>query len=149
MSGIPWLDIPKTLQDAMTVTHQLGLRYLWVDSLTIVQDDEVDWHAEATRMAAVYGNAHFTIAATNSRDCSAGIFAPRKSSTRYYRVWPFPDPLVLTKPDPVKELVGGEIYVRNGTRASLDAHPLQKRGWSLQEHILSRRVIQYTSDELA
>lgn len=147
MSGIPWADIPKTLQDAMTITHKLGLRYLWVDSLTIIQDDEDDWHTEAAKMAIVYGNAHVTIAATHSQDLDAGIFAPRDVPTRYYRVWPLPEQLT-TKPSPVEELRDGEIYVRNGTRRSLDSHPLQKRGWALQEHILSRRVIQYTSDEL-
>lgn len=147
MSGIPWTDIPKTLQDAMTITHKLGLRYLWVDSLTIIQDDEDDWHTEAAKMAIVYGNAHVTIAATHSQDLDAGIFAPRDFPTRYYRVWPLPEQLTA-KPSPVADLRDGEIYVRNGTRRSLDSHPLQKRGWALQEHILSRRVIQYASDEL-
>ncbi|KAK1835283.1 heterokaryon incompatibility protein-domain-containing protein [Podospora conica] len=147
MSGIPWTDIPKTLQDAMVITHEIGLRYIWIDSLTIVQDDEADWHAEATKMATVYGNAHVTIAATASSDCNAGIFASRESSATYYRVWPFPE-RVVPKPNPVEELLDGEIYIRNGRRAVLSSHPLQKRGWALQEHILSRRVLQYTSDQL-
>jgi hypothetical protein len=103
MTGIPWTEIPKTLQDAMTITYKLGLRYLWVDALTIIQDDEDDWYAEATKMAIVYGNAHVTIAATYSQDFNAGIFAPRDSLLRYYRVWPLPKPLT-TKPSPVEEL---------------------------------------------
>jgi len=147
MSGIPWTDIPKTLQDAMTITHELGLRYLWVDALTIIQDDKDDWHAEAAKMAIVYGNAHVTIAATHSQGLGAGIFAPRDLPARYYRVWPLPEQLT-TKPSPVDELKDGEIYVRDCTRVNLRSHPLEKRGWALQEHILSRRVIQYTSDEL-
>lgn len=147
MSGIPWTDIPKTLQDAMTITHKLGLRYLWVDALTIIQDDEDDWHTEAAKMAIVYGNAHVTIAATLSQGLDSGIFAPRDSLARYYRVWPLPEQLTA-KPSPVEELRDGEIYVRNGTRRSLHSHPLQKRGWALQEHILSRRVVQFISEEL-
>ncbi|KAK3364772.1 hypothetical protein B0T24DRAFT_506929, partial [Lasiosphaeria ovina] len=49
-----------------------------VDALTIVKDNEDDWYAEAAKMATVYGNAHFTIAATRSADCNAGIFAARE-----------------------------------------------------------------------
>jgi hypothetical protein len=67
--GIPWSDIPKTLQDAMIISHRLGLRYLWVDSLTIIQDDNADWKAEADKMATVYGNSYITISATKSKNC--------------------------------------------------------------------------------
>ena len=93
ISGIPWEDIPKTLQDAMTITYKLGLRYLWVDALIIIQDDEDDWHSEAAKMAIVYGNAHITIAATHSQGLNAGIFKPRDLPTIYYRVWPLPEQL--------------------------------------------------------
>ena len=144
-SGIPWSKIPKTLQDAMAITHRLGLRYIWIDALTIVQDDEADWKVEAAKMAAVYGSAFITIAATNSKDCQQGIFATRESLATHYRVWPLTSG---QKPVEADILRDGEIYTRRGRRAKLSTHPLQKRGWTLQEHVLSRRVIQYTESEL-
>jgi hypothetical protein len=146
-SGIAWSSIPKTLQDAMTITHRLGLRYIWIDALTIIQDDDQDWKFEVVKMPSVYGNAYITIAATISGDCHAGIFSPRKTAARHVRVWPLgPDQSPVDVE--TESLRNGEIYARSGWNRDTSHYPLQTRGWTLQEHILSRRVIQYASEEL-
>ncbi len=144
-SGIPWSDIPKTLQDAMTITHHLGLRYLWVDALSIIQDDDADWKMEAAKMATVYGNAYITISATSSNHCQGGIFSPRSDSARHILVWPMELGQSPREADSLRE---GGIYARRGWGSSLFGEPLHRRAWTLQEHILSRRVIQYVEEEL-
>jgi hypothetical protein len=48
-------------------------RYLWIDSLCIIQDNKADWAVECSRMAGVYANSHFTIAAACSKDSSEGF----------------------------------------------------------------------------
>jgi Heterokaryon incompatibility protein (HET) len=60
---IPFMDMPKTLQDAVTVTRRFGIRYIWIDALCIIQDDENDWSREAAKMGDIYLNAYCTIAA--------------------------------------------------------------------------------------
>jgi hypothetical protein len=67
-------DLPKTFRDAVTGTRQLGVQYLWIDSLFIIQDDRLDWEAEASRMADVYTNSYLTISASSSRDTNSGCF---------------------------------------------------------------------------
>lgn len=144
-SGLPWSDIPKTLQDAMTITHRLGLRYLWVDALSIIQDDDVDWKTEAAKMAAIYGNAYITISATSSSHCQDGIFSSRPDSARHILVWPIE---IGQSPREADSLREGEIYARWSWGSNLFGEPLHRRAWTLQEHILSRRVVQYVDDEL-
>ncbi|KAI8944488.1 heterokaryon incompatibility protein-domain-containing protein [Xylaria longipes] len=58
---ILWDTLCPTFQDAITVVRQLGLRYLWIDSLCIIQDDSNDWARESSKMAATYSLAHLTI----------------------------------------------------------------------------------------
>ncbi|KAH8654616.1 heterokaryon incompatibility, partial [Tricladium varicosporioides] len=62
-SEIPLDQLPRTFRDAMVITKVLGYRYLWIDSLCIIQDSEEDWAQEAGRMAQVYGNAILNLAA--------------------------------------------------------------------------------------
>ena len=59
--GIPMTVLPKTLRDAMTVTCRLLFRYMWIDSLCIIQDDPSDWATEAAHMGDIYMNSTFTI----------------------------------------------------------------------------------------
>jgi hypothetical protein len=54
------------------MTWYTSYRYLWIDSLYIIQDDEDDWEFEAAGMAAVYSNAMLTFAATAAPDGSGG-----------------------------------------------------------------------------
>ncbi len=73
-AGIAFSSLPKTFQDAVKITRKLGIRYLWIDSLCIVQDDPADWQAEASRMATTYRNSWLTVSATSSTSPSSGVF---------------------------------------------------------------------------
>ncbi|KAK5745333.1 hypothetical protein LTR17_001494 [Elasticomyces elasticus] len=77
-TAIPWNSLPRTFQDAAIVTARLGVRYLWIDSLCIMQDDKDDWAKEASRMSAVYTNSVLNLAADASRDSHGGLFRRRE-----------------------------------------------------------------------
>jgi len=80
-TGIDWKDLSRNrnFAHAVEMTRRLGLRYLWIDSLCIIQgpDSLNDWHTEAPLMHRVYRNAHINIAASHSRDRDGGIFFER------------------------------------------------------------------------
>jgi hypothetical protein len=50
---IPWRDLTKTFQEAMIITHGLGIRYIWIDSLCVCQDDAADWAREGSNMDSI------------------------------------------------------------------------------------------------
>jgi hypothetical protein len=62
-SGIPWLVMSKNFVDAVIATRELGIRYIWIDSLCIIQDSSDDWHEEAKTMYKVYKFAEITLIA--------------------------------------------------------------------------------------
>lgn len=64
--SIGWHALPKTFQDAVTTTRNLGLHYIWIDSLCIIQDVRADWETESACMSSIYENSLLTIAATSS-----------------------------------------------------------------------------------
>jgi hypothetical protein len=72
LQGIPLLHLPLTFKDAVEVSRRLGLRYLWIDSLCIVQGDAEAWALEASMMASVYENALVTLFALSSVDSKSG-----------------------------------------------------------------------------
>jgi hypothetical protein len=68
-------DIPEVIRDAMDLVRRLGLRYLWVDSLCIVQNSKRSWSLNARMMNVIYGNAHLTICAADGNDAWFGLKA--------------------------------------------------------------------------
>jgi hypothetical protein len=60
---IPVFELSKTFRDAIDITRRLGHRYLWIDSLCIIQEPKDDWQREAPCMATVYGNALLNLVA--------------------------------------------------------------------------------------
>lgn len=74
LAGIPLEELPKTFRDAVKITKHIGVKYLWIDSLCIIQDDIEDWKQEAAKMGAVYEYARLTIAAADARDSTEGCF---------------------------------------------------------------------------
>ena len=76
--GIETSTLPKSFCDAIRVTRELGQRYIWIDSLCIIQDDSDDWRREANTMEMVYSMAYLTIAATSAHDSAQGFLKPRR-----------------------------------------------------------------------
>ncbi|KAK6850694.1 HET-domain-containing protein [Apiospora arundinis] len=75
-------SLPQTFQDAVETTRALGLRYVWIDSLCIIQDCAEDWMHEAPRMAKIYSNAYITIVATSATSAHHGFLERAVSDIR-------------------------------------------------------------------
>jgi hypothetical protein len=74
---IPFHQLSKVFQDAIVVLRRLGLLYIWIDSLCIVQDQLEDWRIESSKMGEVYRNSLCNIAATGFGDGGSGLFVER------------------------------------------------------------------------
>lgn len=128
--------LPSSFQDAVYVTRMLNIRYLWIDSLCIVQDDEDDWERESAKMASIYQNAYVTIAATASASCKDSLLSPRPSASIFK----------LEGKDGRTETLHARLHPLGSQ--SLTDSPLFKRAWAFQEMILSPRVLHFAEDQL-
>lgn len=142
----PLADLPKTFQEAIEVSRQLGILYLWIDSLCIIQsgDDRQDWYREASSMDMVYTNSHCNISATDAEDSTKGLFRHRA-------------PLYIGRPrvkvnlDDVQSDTGHVECLMTDylLRTHVLLHsPLDKRGWIFQERFLAPRVLHFCQDQL-
>jgi hypothetical protein len=144
--SIPFHNIPKTIREAITTTRKLGIQYLWVDTLCILQDSTEDWLREAKNISSIYRNSVLTIAAADSVDSEGGLFRQRvRSRTRPVRIAP--------RIAPFSKICSHKLIFAFGDRQeSNDAFRcesrLDKRGWVLQEQLLSPRTLSYSSQEL-
>ncbi|KAH0559295.1 hypothetical protein GP486_004187 [Trichoglossum hirsutum] len=144
--GITWSSLSKTFQDAVRITQKLGFRYLWVDSLCIVQNDHLDWERESAQMASIYQNSFLTIAATHSADGDGGCFSKRpRSSTDSREIYKgkgvVPAGVIVRRRLPDHRM---SVYFDGISSKS----PLHSRAWCFQERLLASRTIQYAEDEL-
>ncbi|KAE9365035.1 HET-domain-containing protein [Stipitochalara longipes BDJ] len=80
-TGLKLTDIPKTIREAIFVARELGLRYLWVDRLCIVQDNSDDFSLEINKMHDIYAGAQITISAASALASQDGFLHPRSRST--------------------------------------------------------------------
>ena len=132
-------SLPQTIQDAIIVTRQLGFRHLWVDALCIIQDDKEDKAREISRMGMIYKNAAITLAAGVAKESSEGFLHRPGSKAPVY--------LPTTSiPIPMPNGETGTVYL---SASPYDPdHPLDKRGWTLQEFMLSSRMLIFSDYEL-
>jgi hypothetical protein len=75
---LPIEHLPQSSQDAIEVTRALGIRYLWIDALCILQDDPIDKKTNIERMGKYIKNSRVTIAAATVRGISEGFLSTRK-----------------------------------------------------------------------
>lgn len=140
LEDLPVSQLAANFQDTVKLVRELGVRYLWIDSLCILQDSALDWQVESANMAAVYQNAAVTIYASTSPGSKHGIFPQKESSASR----PKPNKVrvpVFTHGDD-KHFVEVQILeeVEDEDLWKLDVmSPLAIRGWCLQELILSPR----------
>ncbi|CAI0647251.1 unnamed protein product [Colletotrichum noveboracense] len=122
----------------MDVTRRLGVRYLWIDSLCIVQDDADDWDREAARMAQVYSQAYVTIATTSAPDGTHGLIRKARDEPLI--------PLHFQSSDSLNR--GVSIGPSLNKFQRIDREPLNSRAWTLQERVLSPRTLHYAADQV-
>lgn len=134
MRAIALSEMPKSFRDAVIVTRSLGVQYLWIDSLCILQDSATDWENEAAKMSEVYSNSVLTISASSANNSHVGF---------------------LTARDPLEQLTCDLQHLApdGGNAPKIQAvwpppvngsNILSTRAWNLQELILSPRIIHYT-----
>ncbi|KAI1179591.1 heterokaryon incompatibility protein-domain-containing protein [Nemania sp. FL0916] len=124
-----WELIPKTIQDAIDFTRGVGCRYIWVDQLCLIQDDDSDRGTGINAMDLVYEQAYFTIIAGSGTDADSGLPGVRegtRSSSRQVTSEVLPG-VKLVLCHTLQDIVAKSEY--------------HHRGWTFQEYYLSRRKI--------
>ena len=160
---LPVSNLPKTILDAIIVTRKLGFRYLWVDTLCVIQDSTKDWETACATMAGIYANSACTIAASASEDDESGLLLPRDAQAVGWIGIDFPSPtpsdynLVYNRiicnyqwPVPITSVARKVMLHPNvpDPRVSVETGPLSQRGWALQERYLSPRMLHFTKQQL-
>ncbi|KAK4216809.1 hypothetical protein QBC37DRAFT_438577 [Rhypophila decipiens] len=139
--GMEVADLPATFRDAIIVTRSLGIRYLWIDSLCIIQGEGGDFAQEAKKMEQVYSGAYCVLAvARQGRGQTGGFLDQRRirggvvlASSSLDSSQPRPCFYITEPVDDFQEHV-------------LDSG-LSNRAWVLQEHALARRTIFFTDHQ--
>ncbi|KAK0627527.1 heterokaryon incompatibility protein-domain-containing protein [Immersiella caudata] len=161
--GLPLSSLPRTFADAIAVTRAVGLQFLWIDSLCIIQNDHGDWEREAARMAHVYAGAWVTISADAATNAEEGFLGPPSRAVPGYKTIPVVVPAdgdksaseivvhvrkrgFLAEELPFHFWSGpGEPYSKRASGRS----KLSTRGWVFQERLLSPRTVHFSQHEMA
>lgn len=140
---IDFSNLPPTFRDTMRCAQGLGITYVWIDSLCIIQDDLLDWQVESAKMASIYHDAYLVVAAGSSTSAQGGLFYERPN-------------LIRGRPLESKEgsgtfdlLVQQEVPHGHGIFPSaMVLSPINDRAWCMQERILARRSVSFFKEEL-
>lgn len=147
---IPWDRLPLTFQDAAAFTLSLGIQYLWIDSICIIQGDEEDWQREAGTMFAVYKNSHLTLAALSGHDSTSGLrqMSVEQSSVLLaeLRIAQTSYPLYMRRTHYLDSANGDNL--EPNFDETCRRYPLLSRAWAYQERTVSPRVMFFTESEM-
>lgn len=147
-------ELPATIRDAIELARWLGVQYLWVDALFIIQDDTQDWLHESAQMSTVYAQAFLTISAS-SVDSSRFSFLhqSRRSSEAFFRLEK--DPNSEQHQNSAAHSSTTMLAVRRIPTSGFHQDPnggvedpSMCRAWTLQEYMLSTRVVSFSTDEV-
>lgn len=139
--GFAIRGLPKTFRQAIHFTRALFIRYLWIDSLCIIQNSVDDWRQQSALMGDIYRYCYCNIAATRSGDSNGGMFATREPRSVK------PLKLALTIANNIDGDKHHGVYYcwKDGVwRNLVENAPLNKRGWVLQERLLAPRVLHFS-----
>ncbi|KAK3680992.1 heterokaryon incompatibility protein-domain-containing protein, partial [Podospora appendiculata] len=141
---ISWESLHRTFQDAAAFTRRLGLRYLWIDMMCIIQGSDDDWLRESATMSDVYGSVYLTLAADHAQDgklralcADSSSYSPSLNArTWFLHIFDF-DGINYKESQAWLARRPGQVL------------PLLTRAWAYQERMISPRVLHFTHDEPA
>lgn len=135
-------DLPKTYTDAIDFCRGLGIQYLWIDALCIIQTDLEDWSYEAGRMSTYYGGCYVCLAATQSYNHDGGCCV--SSAQLEYRGKGIDGlPYFVAVRENISHITQTEEYKH------ADYFPLLTRAWVYQERQMAPRVVHFSGFELS
>lgn len=151
-SGFTVINLPKTMRDAVAITKAIGVKYIWIDCLCIIQDIPSDKSYEFSQMENIYKGAYLTIRATrvenvdddfliNGEDELTGLC--KGLVPLNYRV---PGGEAETIQDAFSsQAQKGKIWLLDEDEnwRSVWSFATARRGWCLQEQLLSPRFLSY------
>jgi Heterokaryon incompatibility protein (HET) len=135
--GLNLKKLPLTLRNAIELVQklrkELDIRYIWIDALCIVQDNISAWRINAENMYLIFGNAHFTICAADG-DAYTGLVAM--------------DPNQVYHPEPKEIKPDLQFLVSRPSESIIQATDWNRRAWTFQERILSRRCLVFATKRI-
>ncbi|RDL40024.1 uncharacterized protein BP5553_00003 [Venustampulla echinocandica] len=165
--AIPPFGGLKTFEDAVNIARQLGLWYLWIDSLCIVQNSKEDWLAQSAQMSNVYKYSFCNITATSATSDLEGCFFNRSLNQVYLNPLyiDFTDDLssnsldephliiaVPSRKDSPRSLEGRYELLQKGAiwawREDITLAAVNRRAWVVQERLLAPRVLHFSKTQL-
>ena len=133
-SGQDLPQLPKTIEDSISVTKELGLRYLWIDKYCIDQSDKEEKHLNIQQMDLIYAGAELSIIAAAGDNPNHGLPGYNGTSRNPQESLRLGDYLLTaTPPHPGRSIEGSRW---------------ETRAWTYQEAVLSRRRLVFTSDQV-
>lgn len=134
INGIKHESLPRTFRDAITATRGLGIHYLWIDSLCIIQGPQGDFDTEGKRMEDVFSHAYCVLAASAATCQNDGFLKPIQQRNSVAIQQPGKSPLYICE------------FMDNFKEHVLNSR-LNQRGWVLQERVLARRTIYFSNTQ--
>ncbi|KAK5242098.1 hypothetical protein LTR20_010065 [Exophiala xenobiotica] len=145
--GFPLSKMPAVFRDAVIATRLLKIRYLWIDALCIAQGDPDEWSRESVKMRDVYSSAYVTIVAASSASCDESFLAMlHRCFIEGFKLGRHPESM---NRDVFVRLRTSRSYGISSLPQDFMSHPVDDRGWVLQEVLLSRRVLEFGNHCLA
>jgi hypothetical protein len=133
-------ELPMTFQDMITVARRFSIRYIWIDSLCILQDSHEDWEREASSMSNVYTNSICNIAAAASVNPHGGLFRSRHPrDIQYGLIWSN----AILPEGSYYHIIDEEYWDRQ-----VSSVVLHNRGWVLQERVLAPRTLHFAEHQI-
>lgn len=138
--------LPPAFVDAAVMAQSLEIRYLWIDTLCIIQDSDVDWTEQAARMGDIFEGATITIAASYSSNPYQSLFGKRGEVYEEIDLCSESQGELADIAFKARRKIDRGIHDKTGR--SMNTDPLDTRAWGLQEKKLSPRLIAFTGAEL-
>ncbi|PVH85655.1 hypothetical protein DL98DRAFT_375508, partial [Cadophora sp. DSE1049] len=138
-------DLPKTHRDAFSVATALGIRFIWIDALCIIQDSRDDWAFEASRILDYFENSVLNIAAAASSSSHEGFL--NDIAISHPNEYVLVDALQKGMESPRREWQHA-LHIRPRPYYRDSDYPLYKRTWIFQELLLSPRVLALQPDSI-